>query len=747
MSAYTDFLADPGRTDLWIAELYPYDNSAAAEVTLRVSTDEYATEPTDTPANTPYEARLAEGPSFDTDAAPPGTLGQLPARRGGELVVGLRMGDRDTWRSYDWDGRRATVRHGGYSPKLGRKLTYAEMGVAEYEMELAKFGLDSATIPLRDLARKFEDLLQSRRYMGTDFSLRLGASTFVDFGTPAKCDLTGNLTLEGRLWLDSLATSIRLFVWAGASAYPFDFLINTNGTVRFTASNYSAALTTTAALLTKRWYHFQISRLGTSIRFRWREEGPGTETIEAATASAATGAANVGGVLRLGTGTNPLNGIFDELRLYDYARSADEWRDARSKELSAVEAASANLKLYCRANSTSGTTVTDSSASPANGTISGSTFTWLPSLQGKADLAGKVLPDGFGFVEDANPVLVYEPTRIYQVHSRNAGGSFIDSEGGATITAGTAYTDWLLFLLATTTAAQADTLNCTDGTFVRLGSNPSKPISVTFNGDATGSGYVSTAADIVRRIITTRGKNPLTDPGDLDTASYSALNTANSAVLGLYFTEETTIAEAIRRALGSVGAVGWFGRTDRKHRVKRFAGASGTPVVTLTEKQIISIEPLDPEQPAWEEILTYRPNYSVLTVDQMAAGTISTARQAFLEKAVRTIRRPNNATKTRHKYAGEDRVDTYLTTEADAIVEADRRLALRSQTPRAYRLECTLAGLQLDRMDIVAIDYKDLSAVGAEQTRLGLNGVNFVVLAIGERSPEDKALLTIWRES
>lgn len=750
MSAYTDFLADPQRIDLWIADLVPYDSDASAEVTLRVSTDEYATEPSDTPANTPYEARLLEGPSFETDAAPPGTLGQLPNLRGGELRLGLRMGDRDAWRAYDWNGRRVTIRHGGYSPRLGRKLTFAEMGVAEYEMEAAKFGLDVITIPLRDPVRKFEDPLQSRRYMGTDFTLRLGAATNISYGAvagaAAKCNLTGDLTLEALIWIDAFGGGNSSLLFWDSTSRPFATSLLTTGKLRFNATGYAAPIDSAAILSTKRRYHVQMVRAGSSITFRVWEVGANIETIETQTASAATGP-SANGSLLFALGGFDFFGIVDELRLWNYAVTEDEWRDRRSRQLTTTEAALSSLKLYCKMNSTTGTTVTDSSASPANGTIGGATFNWLPSLEGKADLAGKVVPDGFGFVEDANPVLVYEPTRIYQVHSRNVGGSFTVSEGGATITAGTAYTDWLAFLLATTTAAQADTLNCTDGTFIRLGSNPSKPISVTFNGDATGSGYVSTAADITRRIITTRGKTPLSDPGDLNTASYSALNTANSAVVGHYFSEEISIEAAVKIFLGSVGAVGWFGRTDRKHRVKRFEGASGSPVVTLTERQIISIEPEDVEQPAWEEILTYRPNYSVLSLDQMASGTISTARQAFLEKPVRTLPRTKASTKRRNKYARTDKVDTSLTTEADAITEADRRLALFSQTPRAFRVECSLVGLQLDRMDIVAIDYKDLSATGAEQNRLDLNGVNFVVLGNGERSPEGKATLRVWRES
>jgi hypothetical protein len=749
MTAYADFLADPQRLDVWAADLMPYDPVTEAIITLRVSTGEYATEPSDTPANQPYEARLMEGPSFETDAVPAGTLGQLPARRGGVLRIGSRFGDLDSWAAYDWDGQRVTVRHGGYSPRLGRSLTYAEMGVAEYEMESAKVGLDLITIPLRDPVRRFEDLLQTTRYMGTDRALAFtGASTYVDFGAvggaASKVNLTGDVTVEFSLWLDSLAASVVGPTWNTGGAYPFHVAVLTSGKIRWASSNITA-LDSTLTLATKKRYHVQIVREGAAITWRVLERATGIETVESATASASGGASAASNLFICLSGL-PLLGIIDELRIWQGARTEGEWRDTRSRELSSTEAALASLKLYCRFNASSGTTVTDSSPSPANGTVTGSNFVWVPSLQGGADLAGRVLPDAFGYVEDADPVLVYEPTRIYQCHSRQSGGSFTVSEGGATIPAGTAYTDLLAFLRATSTAATVDTLNCTDGTYIRLGSNPAKPVSVTFQGDATGAGYVSTAADIVRRVITTRGMTPLADPTDLDTDSYAALNGANSAVLGRYYTQEVTILEVARHFLESVGAVGWFGRTTRKHRVRRFGGVNGAPIKTLTERQIISIEPLDVAPLAWEEVLTYRRNYSVLSVDQMAAGTISTARQAFLSEAARKVTRTNRANQVRSKYARSDSVETVLSTEADAIAETLRRLALFGQKHRAFRLECSLEGLELDRMDEVTIDLIDLTSRGEEQTRLGLPLV-FVVLANGERNAEGKSTLTIWRES
>jgi hypothetical protein len=747
-SAYFQFLADPQRIDLWLAEIY------LDAGTLRVATGEYATDPTDSPANTPYGARLKEGPNFNTDSAPPGTLGNLPDRRGGELVLLQRFGDLDSYKGVSWDGKRIVVRHGGYSPRLARKLTYAEMGTAEYESEQALFGLDEVTVQLRDPVRRFEDPLQARRYMGTDFTLAItGATTFVDFGAAAKCNLTGDLTIEARIWIDTLATAIRFFVWDGASAYPFDVLINTTGTIRFYASNYSGTLTTTAALATKRWYHFQITRAGTAITFNILEEAPGTETTEVLTASAATGASNVGGTLRHGASANPFRGIIDSLRLWNYARTADEWRDQRGRELTATESALSTLKLACRFNDATGATVADSSSSPANGTIGGANFVWLPSLQGKADLASKVLPDGFGLVEDANPVLVYEPTRIYQIHSRQVNSITDASEGGASITLNTAYTDWLAFLTATVTAdAKYDSLNCTDGTFVRWRSKPSKPISVTFRGDASGSGYVSTAADIWRRVICTRGTSPLVDPTDLDGSSFSNLNTANSAVVGIYVTGEMTIEEFGKRVLGSMGAVGFFRRVDRTYRVLLFKGSttgdlSPSVILSLTEKQILSIAPAPIEQPVREVILAYRHNYSPMTLDQMASGTIDTARQAFLEKPTRDVQRSKSATKTAHKYSRVETLETYLTTEADAIAEADRRLALFSGEPQAYQVEATAVGFEFDRMDPIFLTVQDINASGVEQVRLGLNALQFIILAVGERSAEGRRSLTVWRES
>lgn len=750
MSVYTDFLADPQRQDLWLADLMPWDNGGQATVTLRVSTDQFATTGSDTPAHTPYIAALVGGPAFDTDAVQPGTLGLIPDARGGELHVGQRMGALDSWRSYDWSGQRCLVRHGGFSPRLGRSLTFAEMGTFEYEMDSLLPGLDELVIPLRDLGARFDQPLQTRRYLGTDFALAFTgvAGTYSDHGTPAKCNVTGNLTFDGRVWINSLANVSALLNWndiVGAN-FPFRISVRTSGVVRLNAGGYAAPMDTTFALSTKRWYHIRIVRNGTAITFYILEEATGVETIETKTASAATGT-SAAGHFTVSSASQLIDGIVDEMRLWNAVRTVDDWRNLRIRELTTAEAADATLVFYPKFNDAAGTTVTDSSGSPANGTITGANFVWVPALSGKVDLAGKVLPDCWGSVEDASPILVYSPTQIYQVHSRAANAIGSVYEGGAAITLDTAYTDLLLFLQHATTAAKFDQLICTDGTFIRLGSKPSKPISVTFSGDATGS-YVSTAADITRRIVTSRGQTPLVDPTDLDTTSFTNLNTANSAVVGLYFKDDITIQEAVNKVLSSVGAVGWFGRFDKLFKVKRNSGTTGSPVITLTSAEIVSLKPIAADQPVWEENVKYRENYSVMTTDQMASGTIASTRQDFLAQQWRTINRPSQANRTRWKYARSETVETHLTTLADAQAEGDRRLALfGAGAPRAFQVESTLKGIQLERFDLVAVSYSDLDKSGNAQVRLGLSATNFLVLGIGERAGDGKSLLTIWRES
>jgi len=751
MTAQADFLADPKRQEIWLAELYPYDSGSGSTVTLYYSTGEYGTLPTESPASQGYRAQLVQAWNVALDAQAPGTVGVLPDVRGGELRLGSRFGDLDTLANYDWDGRRVVIKLTG-TYNGGQRLAHADaLVVFDGQADQLLVGLDECILRLRDPETSWGDPIESRRFSGSSWMLDFGSGDVITLGTPAKLNVTGDLTIQARLRLSSVSAQNKVISWRNtATTYPFLLATAaTTPTLVYRNSALAGAVTSSGSLPIDTWCTVALTVTGSSLRFyAWREDTGASVLVESFTLSSSTHPSGDGN-LRIGednSATSPGMQL-DWLRAWNVVKTQDELDDLRMRQLSDAEEADASCLASYRAETGSGTTLTDSSGTPANGTISG--CDWRPSLEGGADLEGKTKPNVFGAVEGASPVLVYPATQIYAVHAANVSAIDAVREGGNSITLGTAYTNLLTFLAATTTAGKFDSLITAGGSYIRLGTNPSKPITVDVRGDASGSGYVSTAGALVRRIVTTRGLSPLTDPTDLDTTSFSDLDTANSAVCGHFVAcdETATIRDVVDALLGSVGAVAYFARGTRKLTVKRFEAVSGSSSVTLDENDIPKLEPVSVELPVWKVTVRYRRNWTTLSSDQLAGAIVGTSGEQFYREEWRSVTRSNPAVKTRHARAREITIDSDLTTLAAATAEAVRLLALYGTEHRSLRVVASSSAAQLDRFGLVTVKYSDLTVKGATQTRLGLgsSGLLFRVLGIAGSQADGTETLTVWR--
>ena len=750
MSAYTDFLADQARIDLFLFEPSPYDLDAGAVVTKYFSSEEYFNPDVSPPQS--YEARiLPPGPQFSIDAVVPGTVGTLSTYSGGQVRLINRQGDLDYLDSYSWDGRSCTVRHGGYSYRLGRYLTYAEMGSTVYEMESFELDRDEATIVLSPKSRPFSRPITKDRYRGMPWALNFNGSTnYVSFGVagvPSKLNLRNDITIEGWFWIDQadIGSSSGLVGWStSATTYPFAWNKTTADKLRFVDSAGTIDQTGTLALTGDRWWHLSVSISGTTMYMVYYDAQTGTRTLETYTVSSTT-RPTTNGLFYIGrASTNYLSGAVQELRIWDIGLAPGVIDNRRQRTLETAEITS-NLKSYLKFADGSGSTVLDSASSAANGTVNG-TVAWYRSLEGDEDLTGEAKPCGFGQIYHATPTLVHAASREYQYHdciTKNATPSIF--EGGGAITAGTAYTSWKTYAAATTTAGQFDTLRTSNGTYFRLGSNPSKPVTITFEGDASGSGYVSTVADITRRIVTTRPVVPIVDPTGLDTASFSALNTASSAVVGYFANGEETIASAIGEILGSVGAIGYH-LLSGLFAVKQFSWSARASAAEFDERTIVSVDAAPFDSP-WEVLkLGFKKSYTVMDGSDLASGSVGTTTQTFLAKEFRYVTRRNRQAAINYLHSPVVVKDSLLTVRGDAEYECSRRHDIfngDSGQPRGWSITVLASAPIVEFMDFATFSVKDIDLLGVEQQRFGwATGKQAIVLGI--RSDGATRTLSVW---
>ncbi len=276
------------------------------------------------------------------------------------------------------------------------------------------------------------------------------------------------------------------------------------------------------------------------------------------------------------------------------------------------------------------------------------------------------------------------------------------------------------------------TTDLSNGRFTLVNS-PSGEITADAQGDNSGSGWVYTVSDIIKRIVVDKGG--LTDPGDLDVASFSSLNASTSAKVGIYIDVDIDMIGVLDQLSNSIGAFYGYNRAGL-FNVGRFDVASGVEDLNLSSVDIISINALGTTQPAWRIKVGYRKNYTVQT-DNDLAGVVASdaARFDFATNQYRYRSSEDTAVKTKHLLAQELIFDTLLVDEADAASEASRLLVLLKERRRMFKVQAKTQPFNININDVVKITLSRFS-LGA--------GVDFRVISIADNSINNSATLEVW---
>jgi hypothetical protein len=236
-----------------------------------------------------------------------------------------------------------------------------------------------------------------------------------------------------------------------------------------------------------------------------------------------------------------------------------------------------------------------------------------------------------------------------------------------------------------------DTLAPTPGTYkvyasggyIRLGSTPVGLITADVTQGANAA--ARTAGQLFAAVLQRVGKIA----GDWSATDVTALDVANSAVLGRYFDSETTYLSVIDEITTSVGA-GWWVDNSGVFRVAQFTVASGAPVASFTANDLLKplnvLSTNDPGQglPVFRCTVKYGEVYTVQTTD--LAGGVTDARRAVVAQQWRTAVSTDATIQTSSLLSPETIEESALTTLTDAQAEAARRLALRKVARSRYEI-------------------------------------------------------------
>jgi hypothetical protein len=144
-------------------ELTAAIDAAGTLQTFYLSTDNFVTSPTDTPANTAFSPVLIDPGSIGLHAFSDGRTGGATKLEIGEISVANADGGFDGWLDYSFDGRPAVIRVGDGGVYPGSFYTLLTATVESIEISWKQ-----VVVRLRDKQWKFDRPLVTNRYGGTN---------------------------------------------------------------------------------------------------------------------------------------------------------------------------------------------------------------------------------------------------------------------------------------------------------------------------------------------------------------------------------------------------------------------------------------------------------------------------------------------------------------------------------------------------------------------------------------------------
>lgn len=388
---------------------------------------------------------------------------------------------------------------------------------------------------------------------------------------------------------------------------------------------------------------------------------------------------------------------------------------------------------------------------------------WRPTLTGTAEQVGQQVPCVFGGPVEGWPGLMVESSTdgaFFLVHADTAEDIEAIYEGGASRMIHRDYASYRDFVAQLPPPGTYTTYRGAMGSFYRARVLPTLPSTCKIKGDATGGTFVYTAADIARRVMGTRGTEPLTDPDDFVTASINTLNAAAPHAVGTGVGAGESIRDFLRRVLGTIGAVTWPKR-DGDFSFKRFAGAETAPgsLSKTIHRKVIqedSFRALSVQMPVKVVRSRCRRNWTPMDRTQISGDVTDPNVLAFLlSESTKIVQRrwQTEAKYTRSRTIPPGDGEWLESLFCDPIyagsncsAEATRLLDLFGQPAQLVQVAFRPTKTPTELFEEVIVEIQDLDDDGALRDRLGLDGVTMIVVNVQDDRRDGVEVLTLFRQ-
>lgn len=357
----------------------------------------------------------------------------------------------------------------------------------------------------------------------------------------------------------------------------------------------------------------------------------------------------------------------------------------------------------------------------------------LPNgLEGTSnDIKDKVKPRVYGKVFNVTPAFINTSKLTFQVSDIPVSAISAVYDKGLALTPGADFATSTLLQAASPSAGTF--ITCLAEGMFRLGSSPAGIITA----DVTQGAAVSdrTVAQIVKLIAIGAGLSS----SEINAADITAMDVANSSVVGIYISDESSSQDLIDQLLNSVGGYCGFDSTGFL-RVGVLTTPSGTPVVSLYEYDIHEgierRQPKDNGIPIYRVSLNHTKIYTVQPND--IAGAVTTPTRAYLAKEYRTAKSEDLTIKLQWLLSTDYSQDTLLTVESDAVAEAARQLAL-------YKVRRDIFEVPVQSEIFTENNLKFMDVINLEIPRFGMdNGKLFMLVGYRYELASNKVYLQLW---
>ena len=314
------------------------------------------------------------------------------------------------------------------------------------------------------------------------------------------------------------------------------------------------------------------------------------------------------------------------------------------------------------------------------------------------DAEGKAKPLCLGYCQSIKPVQTDADGLVYQFHD--------PTELGAVKSVDAVYVNGLA-------VTSGFTLDLSAGTITFAG-DPSGTVTLDVQGAQPGGIYVELPGDLVKAMLIYLGG---VASGDIDTAAFTAYNTAVPYQVGIYITSKMKLSRAIDSLLS--GLLTFWGTTRAGlWTIQRFTEPSGEPVAEFTDVEILE----DSFSVDAEDTLLYKMTIQgnrCWTTDTNPAESVSADRREWLAEQFRQREAVSSATQSLFPdLAQTDSLETHLVDLDDCAAVAQWWLDLFGQRRFVANIAVKMQGVAVELGQVVRITSEAPMLSGGQLARV-----------------------------